>query len=88
LELINNNKIRSAKHFAELMWPDSPCWKKVYHVGRGATKGVGMWLASGSFLAKLRRQGLITHFFLSVDYNETITLTSKGRERLLNKQRP
>ena len=87
LDLINNNSIRSAQRFAQLMWPDSPCWKKVYKVGNnGATTGVGMWLAGGSFLAKLRQQGLITHYdSFGSGVRIEIMLTNKGRERL-NKQ--
>jgi len=47
------------REFARLMWPDSPAWDKLYRVGRGSTRGVGMQLAGGSLLATLSRKGLV-----------------------------
>jgi len=45
--------------FAKLMWPDSPCWRKVYNIGHGSTGGKGMWLCAGSYLNKLKEAGLV-----------------------------
>jgi len=78
LRIIRDNDIRSPREFAKLMWPNSSCWQKMYNIGNGATRGVGMWLAGGSFLGKLRIQGLIRG-----GYNyERIILTDEGKERL------
>ena len=49
----------TASEFAVLMWPDSPCWRRVTRCGRGSHAGKGMWLAAGSFLRKLEKRGLI-----------------------------
>ena len=79
LKILAENEVKMARQFARLMWPNSPCWEKVYNIGAyGATKGVGMWLVGGSFLGKLRDQGLIRQ---SV-YDGRFVLTDKGEERL------
>ncbi|MBA7654002.1 hypothetical protein ES703_61869 [subsurface metagenome] len=77
LLIIKEKEVKYSRDFAKLMWPDSPCWQKVYNVGSGATRGVGMWLAGGSFLGKLYQKGYIHQF-----YGERIRLTSKGEDRL------
>lgn len=79
LRLIVTKDIRSPKEFAKAMWPDSEGWQRVGNVGHGAHRGAGMQLAGGSFLGKLRYQGLIWG-----GYDDPIMLTEKGRE-LLNK---
>lgn len=43
----------SARQFAQLMFPDSPAWSRVYKIGHGSTSGKGMWLWGGSYLSKL-----------------------------------
>lgn len=80
LQIIRDNEIYKATRFAELMWPESPCWQKIYNIGRGATRGVGLWLAAGSFLRKLQYQGLITIYYPR--YGMEVSLTSKGRDLL------
>jgi len=49
------------RDFGELMWPESLAKERSYNIGNGATKGVGLWLAAGSYLAKLMKLGLVTH---------------------------
>lgn len=44
----------TASEFAKEMWKNSKCWSRVYNQGHGATKGKGMWLSAGSYLAKLK----------------------------------
>jgi len=53
-------KAITANEFAKRMWPDSEGWKMVKNTGHGATRGKGMWLAGGSYLAKLRNRGFVT----------------------------
>jgi hypothetical protein len=50
----------SCAFFAEKMWPDSPMHRKVSNQGNGATRGKAAWLCAGSYLAKLRQQGLVS----------------------------
>lgn len=59
LRIIANKSPITATEFAELMWPDSEGWNRVKNCGNGATRGRGMVLAGGSYLAKLKKQGLI-----------------------------
>lgn len=80
LKIIQDNDIYKATRFAELMWPDSACWQKVYNTGHGATRGKGLWLAAGSFLRKLQYQGLIIIYYPK--YGMAVGLTSKGRDLL------
>lgn len=49
----------TAARFAELLWPDSEGWARVKNTGNGATRGKGMWLAGGCYLAKLVKLGLV-----------------------------
>lgn len=81
LLLIRDNQIRMPGQFARLMWPNSPYWDKVYNVGHGATKGVGMWKAGGSLLGKLAQGGLIRRPWYN-DRDDSYALTDKGREFL------
>ena len=60
LKIIDKYGVIYPKQFAQLMWPDSPAWDKVYNTGiNGATSGKGMWLCAGSYLRKLKRRGLV-----------------------------
>lgn len=78
LKILKENEVKTARQFARLMWPDSLCWQKMYNIGaHGATRGMGMWLAGGSFLGKLHHAGLISAF-----YGERVWLTPEGEERL------
>lgn len=81
LQILKEKEVKTSRDFAELMWPDSPCWQKVYNIGHGATRGVGMWLAGGSLLGKLHHAGFISSFY-SGPGGERIRLTPKGEERL------
>ena len=76
LKIIQDNDVYNARRFAELMWPDSPCWNKVYNTGNGATRGKGMWLAGGSFLKKLQYAGFIRIHYLKIGWK--ISLTKKA----------
>lgn len=48
--------------FAKLMWPDSEGWDRSWTCGQNANanqRGKGMYLAGGSFLAKLAKRGFV-----------------------------
>ena len=70
----------SAGQFASLMWPNSPAWRKVSNTGNGATSGKGMWLSAGSYLAKLKKRGLV----VSTIHGSTQVwrISSEGRKAL------
>jgi hypothetical protein len=59
LEILLKHRKISAARFGELMWPDSPAARRMYNTGNGATRGKGLWLAAGSYLAKLRMRGWV-----------------------------
>lgn len=62
--------------FGDLMWPESPARTRSYNCGpNGATRGLGLDLSAGSYLAKLRRAGLIQRLSYHLGYE----LTSFGR---------
>lgn len=85
LEIIRDNEIETPRDFAHLMWVDSPCWSRVYNTGYGATRGKGMWLTAGSFLAKLRNRGLI---IISREFRSNriaLCLTKQGIELIQQK---
>lgn len=74
-----------ASKFAELMWPDSLCWRRVYKVGHGSTRGKGMWLCAGSYLNKLRYAGVVYRRFLS--HGQAVYgITRAGLKRLKESQ--
>lgn len=76
LRLIRDNDIRRPRRFAELMWPDSPAWKRIHKVGRGSTFGAAMPQAGGAFLGRLRKAGLI------LPWRDPFALSNEGHERL------
>ena len=64
------------RRFAERIWPNSEGWKRHQNVGiNGAASGVGMYKAGGSYLAKLRKAGLLA---LQMD---TFTRIVRGKFR-------
>lgn len=78
LEILKDNPDIGANHFASLFWPDSKAWNKSYNTGNGATRGKGMWLSAGSYLAKLVKAGLV---WRDCSYGHvTFRLSSEGRE--------
>ena len=48
----------TARQFASLMWTVNPAWYRMSKIGRGATRGVGMWRAGGGYLGRLVKQGI------------------------------
>ena len=70
----------AARDFARKMWADSKAWSRVYNTGHGATSGKGMWLAGGSYLAKLKKRGLVDEVW--DDYNWRWIISEKGRVAL------
>lgn len=77
--LIDNPDIAAMK-FAELMWGDSKKWNKSYNTGNGATRGKGMWLCAGSYLAKLQNRGLVYRDFSGG--HSTFRVSAKGKSFL------
>lgn len=85
LRIIRDNEIETIRDFAHLMWPKSVCWSKVYNIGHGAVRGKGMWLAAGSFLAKLRDRDLIIIFREFRSNRIALCLTRRGIELIQQK---
>lgn len=83
LKIIADNEITAPSQFGELMWPDNPNWDKPGKCGRGSGRGVGMRLASGAYLGKLKRRGLICVRFIrnrfAGDYTQTYYLSDSGK---------
>ncbi len=74
LKIIEKNPKISPRKFGELMWENSEARTRVYNIGNGATRGSGLWLCAGSYLAKLRNRKLVSHF--------DNTLSNKGHEEI------
>jgi transcription elongation factor Elf1 len=71
------------ERFASLMWPDSEGHQRSHKVGRsGSSKGVGMALAAGGFLGRLRTAGLTDWKPAWHGYQRYHFVTEQG-ERLL-----
>lgn len=67
--------------FAEKMWPDSEGWSHLTSCGpKGVTRGGGMPQAAGSYLGKLRKDGLVRNNVS--DFNNDYYLTEKGKQAL------
>jgi hypothetical protein len=81
LQILADNPGLTASGFASLMWPDSDGWRRVKNTGHGATRGKGMWLSAGGYLAKLRKIGLVD-ISISRQGQTTFKLTSEGRKLL------
>lgn len=61
LSIIKNDEPRRPAEFARLMWPDAEAWVRPAKCGQyGVSRGGGMRMAGGAYLAKLRKAGLIT----------------------------
>ena len=76
LNIIKDNPGLSARLFAKLMWPDSSMHTSVKNTGNGATAGKAAWLCGGSYIAKLRKKGLVKVSY----YFEGPSLTVKGEQ--------
>ena len=79
-----NGPIRPSR-FADKMWPDSPAHQISYKCGAwGSTRGRGLVLSAGSYLAKLRKRGWVKeqyYFFGDKDYrNQGNVLTKEGEQ--------
>lgn len=61
---VDRDRAIGSRRFAELMWPATDerfrdNWARVSNIGHGSTRGVGMWRAGGSFLARLAKDGYV-----------------------------
>lgn len=86
LRIIRDNpeRIRFAKDFARLMWPDSPAWKRSKKCGYGSHLGGGMYSAGGGYLGKLEKMGLIRCGYREGlnEFARRWTLTAEGERAL------
>lgn len=82
LRLIEKSKPKSFRQFGELFWPNNPMHGKVTNCGNGARRGAGTFLCAGSFLGRLRMNGLIIVHRQKDNTEPIATLTNKGRELL------
>ena len=76
LKIIENHPRINASGFANRYWPDSPGHKTVKNGGHGAQRGKGMWLAAGSYLAKLHKKGYLYRGKTGWEH----VISEKGRE--------
>jgi hypothetical protein len=70
------------REFARKMWPDSPGWKRHYKVNNGVAQGRGMWLAGGSYLQRLTRDGLVREVWDRTLYLRRYVLSGNGYDAL------
>ena len=82
LQIIRDHAPIRPGRFADLMWPNSPAHTRSYNCGPyGATRGSGLVLSAGSYLAKLARAGLIIKQTCTINgkyYNAGYVLTDAG----------
>lgn len=83
LKIITKNSCRTARDFAEKMWPDNLMHTRVSNQGNGACHGKGAWLCGGSYLGKLRQAGLV---YRTLNYVGEFHLTTEGYEVLKNEE--
>jgi len=82
LTILRKHGQLSATRFAELNWPKSECWQKSYKCGKnGSRRGTGMWLAAGSYLAKLAKAGYVNREH-KYDGQRVFTITATGLKEL------
>lgn len=82
LQIIRDHNITMPSQFGRLLWPDDPGWKRLGKAGpNGVAHGTGMRLASGAYLGKLERRGLIRRRY-SIDENRPYALTDAGTTAL------
>lgn len=81
LRIIKENTVEAPHQFGKLLWPDNPSWKRRGKAGpNGVAKGTGMNLASGGYLGKLQKRGLIRIGYHST--GRTYRLTEQGENVL------
>jgi len=87
LEIVRDNPdLRTPGQFAEMMWPDSPCWNHSINVGYGASPGAGMPRAGGHLLGRMRKAGLIDWYYPDSRFSPRVFfLTMAGQQFLTNK---
>lgn len=76
LRIIRDHQINMPSVFGRFMWPDNPNWTHSGQAGNGQAKGVGMRLASGAFLGRLKKSGLVR------ETNDCYKLTPEGQATL------
>lgn len=57
LRIIHESNPRTPGAFGKIMWEGNPAWSN--RPAKGTGRGQGMFLASGGYLAKLRKHGFI-----------------------------
>jgi hypothetical protein len=82
LEIIRDHPGITPRAFGRLLWSDAEAWQYCHKCGNnGSSTGGGMNLASGAYLGKLAKAGLVYRDFGS--YGQTKAyLTKEGREAL------
>ena len=80
--IIRDHDISMPSQFARFMWSDNLGWHRQGKAGNnGVAKGVGMRLAGGAYLGKLRKYGYVS--VLNLDNEQKYILTDLGEATLL-----
>lgn len=80
LRIIEQSPGIRPERFGEQLWPDHEGWGRIGKCGAyGARRGVGMVLAAGGYLGKLRKAGLISaHGYLTPEGREALAAQESG----------
>lgn len=82
LRILKKHGTVTARQFAFLMWPKSEGWQRVHRCGtHGSTRGTGMWLAGGSYLARLAKRKLVYREY-NTNGQHVFSLSGQGIEEL------
>ena len=83
LTILRQHGPMTASEFAREMWPESPAWNRFYKCGpSGATRGRGLVKSAGSFLGKLRKQGLAELYWDRRLASDQHIVSQQGRREL------
>jgi hypothetical protein len=78
--LVDHGPLRPAS-FARKMWPKSEGWERYSNCGpNGARTGMGVEMAGGAFLGKLRKRGLVK--LVAEMYGHSYKISAEGRKAL------
>jgi hypothetical protein len=83
LEILRDYPGLTPRAFGHKLWPDHPGWQRHTKCGpKGTSHGGGMNLASGGFLGKLKKEGLVRVEYARYHHAAEHYITEEGLRAL------